>query len=282
MAEHKQGNGSPLVASALGRETDYPQQYDPEVLYPVPRQHNRDALQVRGWPWFGFDLWYAYELSWLNERGLPQVALAALTLPADSPYLIESKSLKLYLNSFNMTRFASAEAVRERMVTDLSARAGGPVQVRMHGPEAPLLQGKERLAQATLLDTLDIATEQYELDSSLLALAAGGGQHEACLYSHLLRSNCPVTGQPDWGSVVIDYAGPALDLVSVLRYLVSFRNHTGFHEDCVERIFTDLLALGDFSRLVVSAHYLRRGGLDINPCRSLQPLEPDMGRWARQ
>ena len=273
---------NPLAGSRLGRAAEYPQTYDPKQLFAVSRQVNRQALQLQGWPWAGFDLWYAYELSWLNPGGLPQVAMARLTLPVDSPCLIESKSLKLYLNSLNMTRFDDWAAVQTCIEQDLSAAAQAPVNVELVSVEAPLGRRSDALAEAICLDQQDIAIEHYGVDPGLLQRDSNRMQAREMLYSHLLRSNCPVTGQPDWGSVVIDYAGPALDREALLRYLVSFRGHTEFHEHCVERIFTDLLALGDFERLLVRAHYTRRGGLDINPCRSLTPEQPDMGRWPRQ
>lgn len=271
-----------LTDSALGRDTEYPQTHDPQQLFAVPRQTNRAALQLKDWPWAGFDLWYAYELSWLNPGGLPQVAMARITLPADSPCLIESKSLKLYLNSLNMTHFVSSAEVQACMVRDLSAAAGAPVEVELLDVEAELSRQRGALAGAVCLDHQAISIDHYVVDSGLLRIQPDQSRVREVLYSHLLRSNCPVTGQPDWGSVVIDYAGPALDHEALLRYLVSFRGHTEFHEHCVERIFTDLLQLGRFERLLVRAHYTRRGGLDINPCRSLTPEQPDMGRWPRQ
>ncbi|MCH8553122.1 MAG: NADPH-dependent 7-cyano-7-deazaguanine reductase QueF [Natronospirillum sp.] len=277
---------SPLAGSKLGYTVDYPQQYDPSLLFPVDRQINRSQLHINGWNWAGFDLWYAYELSWLNARGLPQVALGRFLLPADSPCIIESKSLKLYLNSFNMSRFADREEVQSRLQQDLSAVAQAPVQVELLAVDTDLSQQPGTLAGALCLDSLPVEIDTFAVAPELLQLRDSGTesslQVREVLYSHLLRSNCPVTGQPDWGSLVIDYEGPALDHEAVLRYLVSFRTHTEFHEHCVERIFTDILALGEFRRLLVRAHYTRRGGLDINPCRSLSPELPDMGRWTRQ
>lgn len=277
------GTASPLQGSGLGQVTEYPQSYAPEVLFPVPRADNRATLGHSVWPWFGFDLWYAYELSWLNRSGLPQVALAAIEVPAHSTHIVESKSLKLYLNSLNMTQFGQANDVAAMLSQDLSRAAGAPVQVTLHPADDPQMTATGSLPDgaAVCLDRQDIVITQYTVQSDLLQTVPDKSAEET-LYSQLLRSNCPVTGQPDWGSVVIDYAGPALDHAALLRYIVSYRNHTGFHEHCVERIFTDLLALGEFARLSVRAHYLRRGGLDINPCRSLHQEYPDMRRWARQ
>ncbi len=268
-----------LKHSPLGRASDYPEHYDSDRLFPVARADARRALGLSDWPYHGFDRWNAYELSWLNRKGLPRVAMALFELPASSPCIIESKSLKLYLNSFSMTRLTERDELVERLTTDLSRVSGAPVEVTLLPVDAALFAAPP--VGSVLLDELDIAVDRYELDPGLLRADAADPRQES-LYSHLLRSNCPVTGQPDWGSVFIDYAGPALEHAALLRYLCSFRTHQGFHEACVERIFLDLLALGDFDRLTVTAKYLRRGGLDINPCRSLHPHRPDMGRLARQ
>lgn len=269
-----------LADSELGRSSDYPQTYAPEVLFPVDRQTNRAQLGLDHWPWAGADRWYAYELSWLNPDGLPQVAMAAFDVPADSPCIIESKSLKLYLNSLNMTVFEDRARLAECLEQDLSRVAQAQVVVNLFDVEATL--SAPALEDAVLIDDQAIRVTEYDLNSDLLRLKPGGGSVRETLYSHLLRSNCPVTGQPDWGSLVVDYAGPALDREALLRYVVSFRSHTEFHEHCVERVFTDLKRLGDYSRLVVRAHYVRRGGLDINPWRSLHNEPPPLGRFARQ
>ena len=280
----KQSSHSPhndlLDDSLLGRETDYPAHYAPNLLYPVSRGENRRSLGFDAWPYHGVDRWYAYELSWLQPGGLPAVAVATLDVPAHSPNLIESKSLKLYLNSFNMTRFESREAVAHCMASDLSQAAQAEVQVRLHDVDA--VQTRPPPGDAVLLDNNDIEVEQYDVAPTLLRLDAARDRVDETLYSHLLRSNCPVTGQPDWGTLFVSYEGPALDRISLLRYLVSFRQHTEFHEHCVERVLTDILALGEFDRLQVWAHYLRRGGLDINPYRSLSAERTDLGRLGRQ
>lgn len=270
-----------LADSELGRSSEYPQTYAPDVLFPVDRQANRGQLGLDHWPWAGADRWYAYELSWLNRDGLPQVAMAAFDVPADSPCIIESKSFKLYLNSLNMTVFEHWDQVIECLRRDLSAVAGAAVEVRLFDVEANL--SAPALTDAVKIDDQAIQVTEYDLNSDLLRLKKSGGVVRETVYSHLLRSNCPVTGQPDWGSLVVDYEGPALDHEALLRYVVSFRSHTEFHEHCVERVFTDLKGLGDFSRLMVRAHYVRRGGLDINPWRSLHvDEEPALGRFARQ
>lgn len=269
-----------LKHSPLGQASNYPEHYAPELLFPVARADARRELGLSDWPYHGFDRWNAYEISWLNPKGLPRMAMAVFELPASSPCIIESKSLKLYLNSFSMTRLDGENELVERLTADLSRVSGAPVEVTLLPVDAAVFAGPPA-ADSVLLDKLDIAVDRYELDPGLLR--ADGSDHlQESLYSHLLRSNCPVTGQPDWGSVFIDYAGPALDHAALLRYLCSFRTHQGFHEACVERIFLDILALGAFDRLSVTAKYLRRGGLDITPCRSLHPQRPDMGRLARQ
>lgn len=270
-----------LSGSALGREVDYPQTYDPSVLFPVPRADNRQAFGLTAWPYHGFDLWNAYELSWLNDKGLPQVAMAVIELPAQSPNIIESKSLKLYLNSFNMTRLADAQELHDLMVQDLSRVSGAPVVVRLLSVDDYQQAVTIDSESGVLLDTQDVAIETYDVDSTLLR-ANTDEYREEMVYSHLLRSNCPVTGQPDWGTLFIAYAGPALAHDALLKYICSFRSHTEFHEHCVERVFMDILALGSFDQLTVTAKYVRRGGLDINPCRSLHEHRPDMGRLARQ
>lgn len=272
---------SSVQHSQLGRESEYPKAYDPSLLFPVPRRENRESLGLSQWPYYGFDRWHAYELSWLQAGGLPDVAMASIDVPAKSPNIIESKSLKLYLNSLNMHEFSSRRAVRQTLEQDLSAAAGSDVIVELHSVESSLAAIAR--PEAIRLDHQTIDINHYQVAPDLLRLKDGGASQAAeTLYSHLLRSNCPVTGQPDWGSLFVRYQGPAISHEGLLRYLVSFRNHTEFHEHCVERVFTDLLNLGDFQQLQVWAHYVRRGGLDINPCRSLSNDLPDLGRLARQ
>ena len=268
----------------LGRHVDYPRDYDPGLLCPIPRALGRESLGLDGGslPFVGHDRWHAYELSWLNQRGKPHVATACFTVPATSPNLIESKSLKLYLNSFNSARFSHYEDVRARIATDLSQAAGAPVGVHFGLPAV----GHAR--SLVLLDVLDVDIDHYgPPDPGLLRLAdAGEGgpdEVEESLSSSLLKSNCPVTGQPDWASVVVHYRGPALDRASVLRYLVSFRDHCEFHEQCVERIFRDISQATRPARLSVEARYTRRGGLDINPWRATPGAPPPpAGRDERQ
>ncbi|WP_374340787.1 NADPH-dependent 7-cyano-7-deazaguanine reductase QueF [Azonexus sp.] len=277
-------NSDPSLLSPLGKPTDYRADYAPELLYPIPRQLKRDELGIApggGLPFAGEDLWNAYELSWLNPRGKPVVALATFRVPADSPNLVESKSFKLYLNSFNQTPFADAAAVEAALVRDLSAAAGAPVAVAVEP-----LDGRPQVAvgypEGTLIDTLDVACDRYQPAPELLH-AVDGPVVEETLYSHLLKSNCLVTGQPDWATVVIRYRGRPIDRAGLLRYIVSFRNHNEFHEQCVERIYCDLSRRCAPEALAVHARYTRRGGLDINPFRSSGHYPPpDNTREPRQ
>ncbi|GIX38909.1 MAG: NADPH-dependent 7-cyano-7-deazaguanine reductase [Silanimonas sp.] len=269
--------------SMLGKDVAYPTAYDPGLLFPIPRREARARLGLgEALPFVGVDVWNAYELSWLDSRGKPQVALAELRVPATSPHLIESKSLKLYLNAFAQERLVNAEALRATLVADLSAAAGAPVSVSLIAPTSPqafpvtVLPGE-------LIDSLPIAIEHYGPPDPGLLVADAAEWGEETLVSHLFRSNCPVTGQPDWASLQIAYAGPRLDRAGLLRYLVSFRTHSDFHEACVERIFLDLLARAAPSKLAVYARFTRRGGLDINPFRALPGAAmPDNLRLSRQ
>jgi len=254
--------------SPLGKPSVYASTYDPSLLYSIARQPKRDEIGIAGTlPFFGIDIWNAYEVSWLNLRGKPQVAIATFTVPADSPHIVESKSFKLYLNSFNQTRLAGPEAVQELLRADLSAGFGAPVQVRLLLPEefSALRMGE---LEGLLLDRLDIEIDSYRPDPALLQANHAEAMVEETLVSHLLKSNCLVTGQPDWGSIQIRYAGPQIDQEGLLKYLIGFRNHDEFHEQCVERIFMDILRQCRPQKLAVYARYTRRGGLDINPWRS--------------
>ena len=270
--------------SPLGKNSAYRTDYAPELLFPIPRQGKRDELGLQGTlPFFGVDIWNAYELSWLNMRGKPQVAVARITFPADSPNIIESKSFKLYLNSFNQTRLANEEALRSLMVQDLSAAAGASVHVVITLQEdfAKLEMGE---LEGLLLDRLDIDVDNYAPQPEVLKANFDDLPVEEVFISHLLKSNCLVTGQPDWGSVQISYAGPQIDQESLLRYLIGFREHNEFHEQCVERIFTDILRHCKPTQLAVYARYTRRGGLDINPWRANYStgIKPSNLRNARQ
>jgi len=267
----------------LGKATVYTSIYDPTLLCPFPRQVKRDVIGVTGvLPFGGYDIWNAYELSWLNRKGKPVVAMGECHIPCETPNLIESKSFKLYLNSFNQTRFDDSGQVTETIVNDLSAAAGGRVRVRLIDSEQFVTE-QIQLLPGDCIDDLDIEIANYALDPSLLEDAADHDQQVSEeLHSHLLKSNCLVTSQPDWGSVLIRYQGGLINREALLRYLVSFREHNEFHEQCVERIFVDLMRYCRPQKLTVYARYTRRGGLDINPFRSnFESRIPNL-RLARQ
>ena len=269
-------------ASLLGQAVAYRDTYAPELLFPIERQLKRDELGIAAGalPFVGEDLWNAYELSWLDARGKPVVALGEFRVPATSPRLIESKSLKLYLNAFNQQRMASVDEVQSRIAADLSAAAGAEVGVVLM-PLATRPQRRSAYPQGECLDALDIAIDTYQPAPELLH--ATGAEVEEMLYSHLLKSNCLVTGQPDWGMLVVRYRGPAIDREGLLRYVVSFRAHNEFHEQCVERVFCDIMARCRPHELAVWARYTRRGGLDINPFRASHAgLRPDEAMEVRQ
>ncbi len=269
--------------SPLGKSSTYQSQYAPELLFPIARQQKRDELGLTGTlPFFGVDIWNAYELSWLNMRGKPQVAIATVTAPADSPNIIESKSFKLYLNSFNQTRLAGPDALLALLRDDLSNGFGAPVHVTLTQPEefGAIKMGE---LEGTLLDRLDIEVDAYSPAPQLLKANHEDAPVEEILVSHLLKSNCLVTGQPDWGTVQIRYVGPQIDQEGLLKYLIGFREHNEFHEQCVERIFMDVLRQCQPSKLAVYARYTRRGGLDINPWRAnFSTGKPGNLRGARQ
>jgi 7-cyano-7-deazaguanine reductase len=278
--------------SALGKTSAYPDQYDASLLFPLPRAPKRQEIGVVSAPPFmGADLWTAYELSWLNLRGKPQVALAQLVVPCETPNIIESKSLKLYLGSFSNSRFGDATEVLAHLKTDLGRAlwrtegaepASSSVGVKLIAPEDFDRQAIEEL-DGLSLDRLDIDCEHYTPAPELLSAAFEEQPVSEVLTSLLLKSNCLVTGQPDWGSVQISYSGPQIEQGGLLRYLVSFRNHHEFHEQCVERIFMDVWSRCKPTRLSVYARYTRRGGLDINPFRTSHPQAlPTAVRTARQ
>ena len=275
--------------SQLGKASAYADQYAPELLYPIPRSAKRLELGLTDTlPFLGADMWTAFELSWLGPRGKPQLALAHITVPCESSHIIESKSLKLYLNSYNNTVFADAAAVLTRLRADLSEAAwrGAVVQasvgVRLLVPELFDREPVQEL-DGLSLDRLDVECRQYTPAPDLLRTLADEPPVTEVLTSRLLKSNCLVTGQPDWGSVQISYSGAPIDQEGLLQYLVSFRNHHEFHEQCVERIFMDIWQRCQPYKLAVYARYTRRGGLDINPFRTsyARALPPNV-RTARQ
>ncbi len=275
--------------SQLGKTSAYVDQYDPLLLFPLPRSTKRDELGLSAQlPFVGADLWTAYELSWLNLRGKPQVALALVTVPCETPNIVESKSFKLYLNSFNNTRFADAQAVQDRLRADLSeavwrgAGRSSSVGVQLVLP-AEFERCRMHELQGLSLDRLDVECTHYTPAPQLLRSDTQQAVVDEVLVSDLLKSNCLVTSQPDWGSVQIAYSGHPIDQAGLLQYLVSFRNHNEFHEQCVERIFVDIWTRCKPTKLSVYARYTRRGGLDINPWRTSHPqaLPPNL-RTARQ
>ena len=272
-----------LSALKLGQNTEYKSQYDASLLQPVPRRLNREGLGIVEQHPFnqGADVWTCYELSWLNSNGLPQVAIADVEIDFKSENLIESKSFKLYLNSFNQTKFASIEEVEQTITRDLRKCASGQVSVKIHKladyTNQPIVN-----FSGECIDEQEIQIESYIFSNQHLENVAEDEIVEETLVSHLLKSNCLITSQPDWGSVQIHYVGKRLNREKLLRYLVSFREHNEFHEQCVERIFTDLIQFAKPEKLTVYARYTRRGGLDINPFRSNFESIPVNLRMARQ
>ena len=273
----------PAEHSPLGKSTEYKTTYDASLLFAIERRVKWEQFGLDGeqLPYQGVDIWTAYELSWLLPSGKPVVAMAEFQVPAHSPNIIESKSFKLYLNSFNQSTFANADAVERVMANDLSAIAGAPVAIQIVTLEQATLKGLSCLP-GVCIDGLDVQVQTYDAPDAAL-LCADAGRSDEQLHSHLLRSRCPVTGQPDWGSVAIEYrAERRLQHESLLQYLISFREHQDFHEQCVERIFLDLHHLLRPDFLSVQARYLRRGGLDINPCRSTHAVQWKTMRLVRQ
>ena len=270
-----------LGSSPLGKKSQYATQYNADLLFPISRAGKREelGLNLQRLPFYGRDLWYAYELSWLNPRGKPVVRVATFEMPFDTPNVIESKSFKLYLNSFNQSVFADENSVQAALKKDLSAATGGEVSVTLM-----TIQDMEMLgfhtASGKCLDDIDIEITAYDYAPSLLRKAGGKTKEIVC--SHLLKSNCLVTGQPDWGTLVVEYEGEAIDHASLLQYICSFREHHEFHEQCVERVFADLINAFQFDELTVYAQYVRRGGLDINPWRSTKKTLPEKLRFIRQ
>ncbi|AFR02365.1 NADPH-dependent 7-cyano-7-deazaguanine reductase [Pectobacterium carotovorum subsp. carotovorum] len=273
-----------LSGLTLGKPTPYHDRYDAALLQPVPRSLNRDPLGIYPdrLPFHGADIWTLYELSWLNNRGVPQVAVGEMHLNAESLNLIESKSFKLYLNSFNQTTFDSWESVRATLAKDLAHCAQGDVSITLF--KLSELEGQP-IAGFTgeCIDDQDIQIDSYDFNADYLATNEQDAPVvEETLVSHLLKSNCLITHQPDWGSVQIQYCGKRINREALLRYIVSFRHHNEFHEQCVERIFNDIMRYYQPEKLSVYARYTRRGGLDINPWRSNTSFNAPNGRLPRQ
>jgi 7-cyano-7-deazaguanine reductase len=269
--------------SPLGKSSEYIATYTPSLLFPIPRAAKwaELGLTAETLPYQGVDFWNCYELSWLLPSGKPVVAIGEFCIPADSPNIIESKSFKLYLNSLNQTPFASQAELVATLEKDLSGAAGKPVGVRIRSLKDIEAEGIVPVP-GVCVDDLDVTIHRYDRPQPELLRCDEARVVEESLHSHLLKSNCPVTSQPDWGSVAVEYRGAALDHASFLAYIVSFRQHSDFHEQCVERIFMDLQRLLKPDKLTVSARYVRRGGLDINPYRSTETLTLENGRLARQ
>ncbi|MFK3790776.1 NADPH-dependent 7-cyano-7-deazaguanine reductase QueF [Pseudomonas piscis] len=269
--------------SPLGKSSEYISTYTPSLLFPIPRAAKwaELGLSAETLPYQGVDFWNCFELSWLLPSGKPVVAIGEFSIPADSPNIIESKSFKLYLNSLNQTPFADRAMLEATLRKDLSAAAGKPVTVHVRSLGEVEAQGLVALP-GVCIDDLDISVDSYEHPRPELLRCDSSRVVEESLHSHLLKSNCPVTSQPDWGSVVVQYRGAALDHASLLAYLVSFRQHSDFHEQCVERIFLDLQRLLKPEKLTVYARYVRRGGLDINPYRSTETADFANRRLVRQ
>ncbi len=270
-----------LAAAPLGHATDYPDAYDPSLLFPVARTPQREAIGIGAvLPFTGSDRWTAFELTWLDGQGKPAIAIAAFEVPATSTAIVESKSVKLYLGAFAQTRFVDAAAVAATIERDLASATGARVAVTL---TLPAQFGDQRLAEpeGISLDALPVAIDRYEIDPALLKVGAGDAAET--LRTDLFRSVCPITGQPDYATVAITYDGPRIDREGLLRYLVSYRCHAGFHEHCVERMFVDLQRACRCRSLLVAARFTRRGGVDINPWRASHGLTlPPADRTARQ
>ena len=278
-------NAKALSKLTLGKATEYCSQYNPTLLQAVPRSLNRDSLGLTmdNIPFKGEDVWYGYELSWLNDKGKPVVAVAEFSFPCTSPNIVESKSFKLYLNSFNQTKFSSWQSVESALVKDLSATAGANAEVKLFTVNnCPALQLP--VDNAVCIDDIDIEIDQYQLTPELLQNAChdNGENINEYLVCHLLKSNCLITNQPDWASIYIKYNGKKICHATLLKYLISFRQHNEFHEQCVERIFCDIQHFCQVESLTVFARYTRRGGLDINPFRSTTQNKAPALRTLRQ
>lgn len=265
--------------SPLGKNSDYITQYDSSLLFPIARVGKRDEIGIEELPFSGSDIWNAYELSWLDQKGKPCVAIAEFHIPCESDNIVESKSFKLYLNSFNQSQFVSSSEVRDTLQQDLSQAFGAEIKVLLHTP-AQFDALNLEVVTGECIDDLDIKVSEYQPSPDLLSTHADIVNET--LHSNILKSNCLVTGQPDWATVIIRYQGPRIDRASLLKYLISFRNHNEFHEQCVERIFVDIEKHCQPEKLSVYARYTRRGGLDINPFRSNFEAPYGNGRLARQ
>lgn len=268
-------------ASPLGKNVVYIDQYDPRLLFPISRQPKRAAIGIQDvLPFYGVDIWNGFELSWLNSKGKPMVGIAQFTFSCDSPYIIESKSFKLYLNSFNQTKFEDKNEVQKCLTEDLSEKTQSEVGVQLQTLH-DIREFHMENYTSFCLDDLDIDIEDYVVNPNYLKVDAE--EINEIVHSHLLKANCLVTGQPDWASIEISYKGNKIDHVGLLRYIISYRKHQEFHEQCIERIFTDILRQCNPRELTVEGKFTRRGGLDINPFRTTDKRKmPRKRRLIRQ
>ncbi|MCX7117491.1 MAG: NADPH-dependent 7-cyano-7-deazaguanine reductase QueF [Legionellales bacterium] len=271
-----------IQAAPLGKQSAYITQYAPELLFPIPRKRKRDEINVPNpLPFFGFDTWNAYEVSWLNAKGKPQVAILQFDISCFSTHIVESKSFKLYLNSFNNTSFESEDDVKKTIERDITKTVDGEVKLTLYHLDELCGQPIEGF-NGQCIDDYDVVCDTYTTNPDFIFANPDSIVSEN-LVSHLLKSNCLVTGQPDWGSILISYSGAEIDKANLLKYIVSFRNHNEFHEQCVERVFMDIMTRCKPESLTVEARYTRRGGLDINPARSTEQISPTKNiRMSRQ
>jgi 7-cyano-7-deazaguanine reductase len=276
-----------MADNPLGKETYYPSSFNPALLVALPRSTNRFNLGLsEQLPFVGEDIWHAYEISWLDKQGLPKVAIGRFAVPCESPFIIESKSFKLFLNSLNQEKFDEKQSVINLLTENLSRSASAEVKVTLFELEESVELIK--LPEGICLDRLDVQIDHYQPNPALLKINESNQGDEVivveeCIYSDLFKSNCPVTNQPDWGTMIINYKGPAIYHEGLLAYLVSYRLHSDYHENCVERIFVDIQEKCKPQKLTVQGNFLRRGGLDINPVRSTHvELIKTLPRFIRQ
>lgn len=257
-----------MASLLLGKNVEYRSNYNPDLLFKIARSDGR--LYLPNMNYYGFDVWNCYEVSWLNPSGKPEVRILELYIDSSSEFIIESKSLKLYLFSLNNEKFASDQDVHRIIKNDLESLLGCSIYVNMK-----TLQEYENIKiekpQGSLIDDEEIEEAYTEPNRSIIKLMPG--EIEEKLYSNLLKTNCLITSQPDWATLIISYKGRALSRKSLLEYIISFRSENMFHEHSVERIFTDIASSASYEKLVVEARYTRRGGIDINPIRSLCPID---------
>jgi 7-cyano-7-deazaguanine reductase len=266
MTENSNDN-TQVTDSPLGQVSIYKSNYDAGLLFPISRKDNRASLFKENLPFIGYDCWTAYEISWLEPTGKPRVVVAEIIFDCHSPNIIESKSIKLYLNSFNQTQFASQQEVVETMQHDLSSASGGQVDIKVYSADQVNDLPVNKMP-GVCIDELELNTQSYHPDSELLKVDTSLRVENEILYSHLLKTNCPVTAQPDWATVFVEYSGHKIKEESLLAYIISYRDHQDFHEHCIENIFADIDSECQPTNLSVYGRYTRRGGLDINPLRT--------------